>query len=211
MVAGRSTGRRPGPSRTRQLILDVARAAFAERGFDAVTVRQIAAAAQVDPAMISHHFGSKAALFRATLEIPLDPATEIAGVLSGPAEELADRLVTRLLQIWDSPGGAGAIAAVRTALQGDETVGLVRDLALSQVLPPLMRAVTGEGEEQRWRANLVASQVIGLILTRYVLRLEPLASASHAEVVAAVAPTLQRYLTGTVALDAARTGAGTDR
>ncbi len=179
----------------------MARAAFAERGFDAVTVRQIAALAQVDPAMISHHFGSKAALFRAVLDIPVDPAAEIAVVLEGPVTELADRLLTRLLAVWDSPAGAGAIAAVRTALQRDDTADLVRDLALSQVLGPLMTVLPGGADERRWRANLVASQVVGLIVTRYVLRLEPLATAAHPDVVTAVAPTLQRYLTGTVAGD----------
>jgi AcrR family transcriptional regulator len=197
----RSSGRRPGPSRTRELILEVARAAFAEQGFDTVTVRQIAASAGVDPAMISHHFGSKAALFRAALDIPLDPATEIAAVLAGPATELAGRLLTRLLVVWESPAGAGSIAAVRTALQRDDTAGMVRDLALSQVLTPLMTVMPGDEGERRWRASLVASQVVGLIVTRYVLRLEPMATAAHPEVVAAVAPTLQRYLTGTVAGD----------
>lgn len=166
-----------------------------------MTVRQIAATAAVDPAMISHHFGSKAALFRAALDIPLDPAVEIAAVLGGPVINLADRLLTRLLAVWDSPAGSGAIAAVRTALQRDDTAGLVRDLALSQVLAPLMTVMPGDEDERRWRANLVASQVVGLIVTRYVLRLEPLASAAHPDVVAAVAPTLQRYLTGTVAGD----------
>lgn len=199
MEGRRGSGRRPGPSRTRELILEVARSAFAERGFDTVTVRQIAAAAEVDPAMISHHFGSKAALFRAALNLPLDPAAEIAAVLEGPSEELADRLLTRLLTVWDSPAGEGSIAAVRTALQRDDTAGLVRDLALSQVLGPLMTVMPGDEGQRRWRASLVASQVVGLIVARYVVRLPPLAAAAHPDVVAAVAPTLQRYLTGTVA------------
>jgi hypothetical protein len=88
---------------------------------------------------------------------------------------------------------------VRTALQGEETTGLLRELALSQVLRPLSRVLPGSAEEQLWRANLVASQVVGLLLTRYLMRLEPLASAHHPEVVAALGPTLQRYLTGPVA------------
>ena len=183
------------------MILDAAREAFAARGFDAVTIRAVAATAQVDPAMISHHFGSKAALFRAVLDVRLDPAAEITTLLHGPPDDLAVRLLTRLLQLWDSPEGAGAIAAVRTALQRDDTAGLVRELALSQILTPLMAALPGDAGERIWRANLTASQMVGLVVARYVLRLEPLASASHPRVVAAVAPTLQRYLTGTVALD----------
>ena len=103
-----------------------------------------------------------------------------------------------MLQVWDSPAGAGAVAAVRTAVQRDETAGMIRDLALSRVLGPLMETLEGSTEERLWRANLVASQLVGLIFTRYVVRLEPLASAAPVQVVASVAPTVQRYLTGEV-------------
>jgi AcrR family transcriptional regulator len=193
-----AAGRRPGPSRTRQTILEVARNEFAQRGFDNATVRQIASRAGVDPAMIAHHFGSKQQLFLAALEVPFDPADEIAQVVDGPREELAARLLTRFLHVWDSPLGAGAIAAVRTAVQRDDTAALIRDLALSRALRPLMATMDGTPEERLWRANLAASQIVGLIFTRYVVRLEPLASASHPEVVGSIAPTVQRYLTGSV-------------
>jgi len=191
-------GRRPGPSRTREAILAAAREEFARRGFDTATVRQIAGRAGVDPAMIAHHFGSKQQLFLAVLAVPFDPAVEIAQVVEGPAEELATRLLGRLLRVWDSPLGAGAIAAVRTAVQRDDTAGLLRDLVLSRALRPLMATMAGTPDERLWRADLAASQIVGLVFTRYVVRLEPLASAPHAEVVAAIAPTLQRYLTGPV-------------
>ena len=191
-----ASGRRPGPSRTRQSILEVARDEFAQRGFDRVTVRQIAGRAGVDPAMIAHHFGSKQQLFLAALEVPFDPADEIAQVVDGSREELAVRLLTRFLHVWDSPLGAGAIAVVRTADQRDDTAALIRDLALSRAVRPLMATLDGTPEERLWRANLAASQIVGLIFTRYVVRLEPLASASHAQVVASIAPTVQRYLTG---------------
>ncbi|HEX8509133.1 MAG TPA: hypothetical protein VF635_06515, partial [Propionibacteriaceae bacterium] len=95
--------------------------------------------------------------------------------------------------------GAAAVAALRTALQGNETVRLVRDFALSQALRPLMEVLPGTPAERLWRGNLAASQIVGLILTRYVLRLEPMATAAHPVVLAAVAPTLQRYLLGPVA------------
>lgn len=177
-------------------MLDAARAEFAARGFDAVTLRRVAARAGVDPAMVTHHFGSKSGLFRAVLDVRLDPGTEIAAVLPGPVEELAARLLTRLLVLWDSPAGAATIAAVRTALQDEESTLLLRDLLRSQVLAPLAAGLPGPEAERRWRVELVASQVAGLLLTRYVLRLEPLASAAHPAVVGALAPTLQRYLTG---------------
>ena len=180
-------------------MLDAARAEFAARGFDAVTLRRIAERAGVDAAMVTHHFGSKSGLFRAVLNVRVDPAAEIAEVLQGPVETLGERLTARLLVVWDSPAGTATIAAVRTALQGDDTTGLLRELALSQVLRPLSTSLPGTAEEQLWRANLVASQVVGLLLARYVVRLEPLASAPHPTVVAALGPTLQRYLTGPVA------------
>lgn len=192
-------GRRPGPSRTREAILETARAEFADRGFDAVTLRRIADRAGVDPAMITHHFGSKSGLFRAVLDVRLDPGAEIASILPGPVTELADRLLTRLLLVWDSPAGAATIAAVRTALQDQGSTDLLRDLAVNQVLRPLAATLPGPEQERLWRVDLVASQVVGLLMTRWVLRLEPLASAGHAEVVTALAPTLQRYLTGPVA------------
>jgi AcrR family transcriptional regulator len=191
-------GRRPGPSRTRHTILEVARAEFAERGFDKATVRQIASRAGVDPAMIAHHFGSKQQLFLAALALPFDPAEEIATVVDGPREELAARLLTRFLRVWDSPVGAGAIAVVRTAVQRDDSAALLRDLVLSRALRPLMTTMEGTPQERLWRANLAASQIVGLVLTRYVVRLEPLASAAHPDVVRSIAPTVQRYLTGPV-------------
>jgi AcrR family transcriptional regulator len=177
-------------------VLDAARAEFAARGFDAVTLRRVAARAGVDPAMVTHHFGSKDGLFRAVLDVRLDPATEIAAVLPGPREELAERLLTRLLVLWDSPAGAATVAAVRTALQDEDGTALLGELLSSQVLRPLAEALPGPEEERRWRVDLVASQVAGMLLTRYVLRLEPLASAGHPALVGALAPTLQRYLTG---------------
>ncbi|SDT29638.1 regulatory protein, tetR family [Friedmanniella luteola] len=189
-------GRRPGPSRTREAVLDAARAEFAARGYDAVTLRRVAARAGVDPAMVTHHFGSKSGLFRAVLDVRLDPAAELAAVLTGPLDTVAERLLTRLLVLWDSPAGAATIAAVRTALQDEDGTALLRDLALSQVLRPLAAALTGPEEERRWRVDLVASQVVGLLMTRYVLGLEPLASARHPALVGALGPTLQRYLTG---------------
>jgi AcrR family transcriptional regulator len=185
-------------------VLDAARAEFAARGFDAVTLRRVAARAGVDPAMVTHHFGSKGGLFRAVLDVRLDPGAEIAAVLPGPLETLADRLLPRLLVLWDSPAGSATLAAVRTALQDEDGSALLRELVLSQVLQPLAAALPGAEEERRWRVGLVASQVTGLLLTRYLLRLEPLATAGHAEVVAALGPTLQRYLTG--ALPAASVG-----
>lgn len=176
--------------------MGAAREEFGARGFDAATVRSIGTRAGVDPALIAHYFGGKRQLFLATLDFPFDPAEELAQVTAGPPEELARRVLGRLLQVWDSPAGAAAVAVVRTAVQRDWSVALVREFALSRALRPLMSAIDAPQAERQWRANLVATQLIGLIFTRYVLRLEPLASAPHSAIVDAIAPTLQRYLTG---------------
>ena len=183
---------------TRSAVLAAAREEFGERGFDGATVRRIAGRAGVDVAMIAHHFGSKRQLYAATLDFPFDPAVEIAAVLQGPVEELAERLLGRLLQTWDAPAGVGAVAVLRTAVQREDGAALIRDFVLQHALRPLSAVMPGSEEERRWRANLVASQLMGLIMTRYVVRLEPLATAPHAAVVAALGPTLQRYLTGDV-------------
>jgi AcrR family transcriptional regulator len=194
-------GRRPGPSRTREAILEAAREEFARGGFDATTVRAIAARAGVDAAMIAHHFGSKQQLVLAALRVPFDPAVEIGAVLDGDPEELGVRLLTRLLQVWDSPAGAGAVAALRGALAKEETTALIREVALHQVLGPVVQTLDVTPAERRWRANLLATQLVGLVVARYLLRLEPLASTAPAVVVASLAPTVQRYLTGVLAPD----------
>lgn len=183
---------------TRTAVLTAALEEFGERGFDGATVRRIAGRAGVDAAMIAHHFGSKQQLYLATLDFPFDPAVEIAAVLPGPTEELASRLLGRLLRTWDAPAGTGAVAALRTAVQREDGAALIRDFVLHHALRPLVETMPGTEEERRWRANLVASQLLGLILTRYVVQLEPLASAPPAAVIAALGPTLQRYLTGEV-------------
>lgn len=189
-------GRRRGPSTTRDAILDAARFAFAEKGFDATSVREIAAMAGVDAAMISHHFGGKEKLFLATLDAPVDPREYIEGVLAGPRDTVAERLLGGLLKLWDSPVGGAAVAILRTGVQHEWGAKLLREFLLNRALAPIVRELKIPPEEAGWRTSLVASQVSGLILARYVLKLEPLASASHAEVIAVIAPTIQRYLTG---------------
>lgn len=189
-------GRRRGQSTTRDTILDAARFAFSEKGFDATTVREIAAMAGVDPAMINHHFGSKEKLFLATLDAPVDPRGFIEGVMIGPHESMGERLLTTMLGVWDSPVGTAGISLLRTGIQHEWGAKLLREFLLNRALAPIIKELDLPAEEAKWRTSLLASQITGLILTRYVLKLEPLASASSAEIVAAIAPNVQRYLTG---------------
>ncbi|GAA2574036.1 TetR/AcrR family transcriptional regulator [Pseudonocardia hydrocarbonoxydans] len=190
----RRRGRRRSGADTREQVLTAARAAFAERGYDGATVRHIAERAGVDAAMVHHWFGSKDALFTASLDIPLDPAAVFPELLHGPRDQLGERLVTRFLTLWDATGGAPLASMLRSVAAHDDAARMLRDFVTRVILT---RVVATLGPDQPdLRAALVGSQLIGLGMARYVVKLEPLASADHATVVAAVAPTVQRYLTG---------------
>lgn len=188
-------GRRPGSPDTRDHILATARRRFAETGFDKTSVRSIATAAGVDAALVHHYFGTKRALFLAAIAIPTDPQAVLAGVTDAPAEELGERFLRAVLGVWESPQREGLLAAFRSAVAG-ESVGLVRSFLTEVVLDEIGHRVDDPVGSAPLRAALVASQMAGLMTTRYVLELEPLATLPPDRVVALVAPTLQRYLTG---------------
>ncbi|GAA2706528.1 TetR family transcriptional regulator [Micromonospora olivasterospora] len=192
----RRTGRRPGNPDTREAILGAARAAFAERGFDAASIRSIAQAAGVDPALVHHYFGSKDQLFLAAMNAPLDPGALLPAVLAGAPDGLGERLVRTFLGVWDSPAGAAAVALLRSAVSNEWTARLLREFVVTQVLRRVLDHLDVDPAELPLRGSLVATQLIGLATTRYVLRLEPVASAPPETLVAALAPTVQRYLFG---------------
>ncbi|MGC4764178.1 TetR family transcriptional regulator [Micromonospora sp. DT46] len=195
----RRTGRRPGNPDTRQAILDAARAAFAERGFDGASIRAVAAAAQVDPALVHHYFGSKDRLFLAAMHAPVDPAELLPRVLAGDRAGLGERLVRTFLGVWDSPAGTAGVALLRSAVSNEWTARLLREFLVTQVLRRILDQLDVDPAELPLRGSLVASQLIGLVMMRHVVRLEPVASAAPETLVAAVGPTVQRYLTGDLA------------
>jgi AcrR family transcriptional regulator len=195
-MMARRTGRRPGNPDTREAILTAARAAFAERGFDAASIRAIATAAGVDPALVHHYFGTKEELFRATIEVPIDPAQLLPTVLVGGPEGVGERLVRTFLGVWDSPAGTPAVALLRSAVNNEWTARLLREFLITQVLRRVLDHLDIDPAELPLRGSLVATQMIGLGMMRYVIRLEPVASASVETLVAAIGPTVQRYLTG---------------
>ncbi|MDN5920421.1 MAG: TetR family transcriptional regulator, partial [Pseudonocardia sp.] len=188
---------RAGGQDTRALLLDAARAEFAERGFDGATVRRIAERAGVDAAMVNHWFGGKESLFTASLDIPLDPAMIRDEVLPGEPERLGHRIVHRFLTVWDGPAGTGAgplLTLLRSVTAHPAAARMLREFVLRAIIGPIVSRAAPDRHAER--GSLVASQLIGLAMIRYVVRLEPLASASHTDVAAAMAPTLQHYLTG---------------
>jgi AcrR family transcriptional regulator len=184
-------------------VLAAARATFAERGYDGASIRVIAAAAGVDPALVHHYFGSKEKLFLAVVEAPADPDELLPAVLEGGTAELGANLVRMMLGVWDGPGRAAGLALIRSAVNNEWTARLLREFIVGRVVRRVVGTLGLPPAEADARGALVASQVAGLVISRYVLRLEPLASAPAEELVAAVGPTLQRYLTGPVSLPGA--------
>lgn len=185
-------GRRPGAPDTRAAILAAAREQFAAAGFARTTIRGVATAAGVDSALVHHYFGAKNDLFVAALELPLDPREFFEPALADGIDGAAARLLTAFLGAWDDPELRPGLLAVARAVLEPEGHRLMREGFLPAVVLP---AVTELGvDDPERRTSLIASQMIGLIVARYLVEIEPLASMPAADVVAAVGPTIQRYL-----------------
>jgi AcrR family transcriptional regulator len=193
------TGRRPGVSGTREAILDAARRAFAEHGYQHATIRGVADLAGVDPALVHHYFGTKQALFVAAVQLPVNPVSQLMAVLAEDPGQAGERLVELFLSIWDHAADQSPLLAlVRSAVGDEPAAAMLREFITEEVLGQIAHRL-GSPDAQL-RATLVGSQIIGLAMARYIVKVEPLASAPAAQVVAAIGPTLQRYLTGDIAL-----------
>lgn len=147
-----------------------------------------------------HYFGSKDKLFLAALQAPADPAEFLPDVLAGGRDELGANIVRMLLRVWDGPIGPGALALLRSAVNNEWSLRLLREFLTTRIIRRVVSTLGLPDEERDARGALVASQLVGLVMARYVLRIEPLASATPDSLVAAVGPTVQRYLTGEVSL-----------
>jgi AcrR family transcriptional regulator len=187
------TGRRPGAGRTREKILSAARAQFARHGYDRATIRGVARSARVDPRLVLHYFESKDGLFSAAMDFPFDPASAMPQVLAAGTDGLGERLARFFIEVWDSPAGARALALVRSAVASEEAASLLRDFVRREVLARVAEAL--QVRDPELRAALAASQLIGVAMLRYVVRVEPVASAAPEELATWIGPTLQRYFT----------------
>ena len=187
------TGRRPGADGTEAKILAAARTTFARVGYDSGTIRAIAAEAKVDPALVLHYFGSKEGVFRAAVAFPVDPAQFVPQLLAPGLDGLGERLVRFFLETWDSPAGRPLLALIRSVVASEEAAALLREFITREVLGRLARAL--EVDQPRLRASLAASTLIGMAMLRYIVKLEPLASATPAVIAGWLGPTVQRYLT----------------
>jgi AcrR family transcriptional regulator len=189
------TGRRPGRQDTKEAILAAAREAFAEKGFDGASIRYIATSAGVDPALVHHYFGTKDQLFLAAMKIPIDPGKIIPQLAASGMDGLGERLVRTFIGIWDSPVGAAGVALLRSAVRHELAARMLREFITTQIMRRVLSQLPLDPAEVPTRASLVASQILGLAMMRYVIKLEPLASAAPDAVAAAIGPTIQRYIT----------------
>ena len=186
-----------GSPDARRAVLDAARELFAELGFERTTMRAVAARAGVDPALIYHYFGDKDGLLFAALQPPVDEATVFAG-LADAGDRTGEELVKRLIGLWeDRPEiREQMVAILRTGLSHDRASRLLRDILSSFILAALGDVLAGDRRELR--VALIGSQIGGLMLARYILKVPGAAAASPEDLVQAVGPTVQRYLTGDI-------------
>jgi AcrR family transcriptional regulator len=208
---GRRGGRRAGDSGTRAAIAEAARAQFAEHGYKGATIRAIAAGADVDPALVHHYYGTKEELFAAAMRLPVVPSQALTAALAPAARPagpgIGPRMVRAALTLWESDGVRETlIGLMRSAVTSEQAAVMLREFIADSIFTTLAR-VAGLTDrfgaaETEYRMGLAATQMLGLALTRLVLRLPPVAGASVDELAQSIGPTMERYLTGEVALPA---------
>lgn len=195
----RRTGRRPGPSGTREAIADAAQSRFADLGYDGATIRAIAEEAGVDPALVLHFFGSKQELFLSVMALPFEPEVVMPELLAGSRAQAGLRFARFAVDMLEDPESRNVLTGIlRAAASEPHGADMVRDLIARRITGAITESLAVD--DAPLRANLVASQVVGLIMARHVVRLEPLASLDPESLIEAIAPNLQRYLTGPLGL-----------
>ncbi len=186
------TGRRPGGPDTRADVLAAARARFARAGYDNATIRAIAADAEVDPALVHHYFGTKRDLFREAVAFPVDADRLLDAVTDATPRDAAEALARVFFEVWEDPQTRPQMLSVlRSAMTHDDAAVLLRTFVGRELLGPLASAL---GVDDPLRITLAASQMIGIAVLRYVVRVEPLASSDIDTIVQRVAPVLEHHL-----------------
>jgi len=197
-MVGKKRGRRPGHADTKQAILDAALSLFSQHGYDKVSLRSIARAAEVDPSLVAHYFGTKLDLFLAVVELPIDPAALIDRVVGGGPDNrdgAGVRLAAAVLDVLDDEvRRRPVVGMIRAATSEPEAARLVRDFLTRDLLLPIAQRL--EADHPEYRAGLVMSQIVGFTLARYIVGIEPLATHPRELVAADLGATLQRYLLG---------------
>jgi AcrR family transcriptional regulator len=191
----RRPGRPAGTSDTRERILASARELFAQNGIDNTSIRAVAADAEVDPALVHHYYGTKQQLFAAAIHIPIDPMEIIGPLRETPVDQIGYTLPKVLLPLWDSEAGKGFIATLRSLLAGSE-VSLIRSFLQEVITVEVGTRVDNPPGSGAIRVQFVASQLVGVVMARYILELDPFKSLPVEQIAETIGPTLQRYLTG---------------
>jgi AcrR family transcriptional regulator len=188
-------GRPSGSSDTRERILTSALELFARNGIDRTSIRAVAAGARVDAALVHHYFGTKQQLFAAAIDIPVDPMTVLVPMRAIPVSELGFTLPSVLLPLWDSELGAGLIARLRSLIAGAD-VSLARSFLEEVITAEVASRVDNPPGTGMIRAQFFATQLMGVVMARYIVKVEPFASLPAEQIVQTIGPNLQRYLTG---------------
>ena len=190
------TGRRPGDSGTRERILTAARDAFAGEGYDRATIRSIAAAAGVDPALVHHYFGTKEDLSTAVVALPGAAGEVAAAIVAGGREGAGERITRLFFTIWERPDARQPLLAmIRGALTGNVPgTTAFREFVEHGLLAKVAPLIDADDRELRMSA--VAGHLVGVAIARYVIEIEPLASASVDDLVGLIAPRIQSYVDG---------------
>lgn len=188
-----SRGRRAGNPDTRDRIQAAARARFLADGYQAVTMRAIAADAGVDVALVSYYFKSKQGVFAAAMALTANPAEVFSQAVQGDLDTLAVRVLQGMLGVWDDPVSGAPLRTIAAAATAEPDLArLVREAVGREIVTRLAARLGGVGAEQR--AAAFTTQIAGIVYARYLLRLEPIASMPAADVVARLAPSLQLAL-----------------
>ena len=146
--------------------------------------------------MVHHFFTGKDELFALSVELPADPEQVLSGVVDADPERRGELVVRAVLRLWESPAQPGLVAFIRGTLGSKAKTTLLREMVTRTIISRIIAGLPGPPQELALRGDLVATQMVGLMMVRYVVRLEPLASAPAEDVVRLVAPNVQRYLTG---------------
>jgi AcrR family transcriptional regulator len=189
----------PGPRDERGVlaarIAAAARGEFAENGWAGTTIRAVARAADVDPALVYHYFGSKEGLLDAATAPPQKFLDNVANTWTTPLPDLGRALLGTMLAAWaDDEVGPTLRAILLTAAHEPSTREKLRRVVEGSLMG--VSQIGADDQDRQIRSGLISSQMMGFAMMRYVWKIEPVASMSDEEAIAAIAPNLQRYIEG---------------